>query len=232
MTGKFMSKRSGSTASAPGGQHNLVIDSHRRHDFRIKIGWALRHLQCVTSGAILRFRRHSTVGRMAGKARCMPGGRRLEGPFLKPKCVACRGRRLRNVLLGRITLRLIGLMTYSAAFFGEASSRPTRPGRISKLLVTLDFRYDLDVLVMREPYRKVRRRRPPFRCRIEDLSRIREGVPGAVSRRGIRVANRADRWPCSLKKLLSVTIETRFVLGIFGYVRKRVLFRPDLFPIG
>ena len=45
------------------------------------------------------------------------------------------------------------------------------------------------------------------------------------------MADRTDRRLCTAEELLLVAIQTRLVLGVVGYVGKRVLFGPDLFPI-
>jgi len=155
---------------------------------------------------------------------------RLEGTPFQPKAITQVRRGLCKEFLGIVSLGMQCLVTYGAAFFAalangvrrisEERSRPGGPGNY------------LDMHCVGKRDLKIRLR--SFRlCRtIEGFRRIREGMPSAVPRRRIDVADGTDRGPGPLEKLLPMTRQARLMLGVFGDVRESVGLGSDLVPVG
>ena len=159
----------------------------------------------VTGRAGFGSRQNTRVSRMAGKTGRVANGLGLKRTLLEPKRIADLCRRYRDVLIFRITLRFHRLMANGTTLLGGPTpvwlhknciykSNRSRPMR----------RHDLDMFGVRKADDKIRFGLFALRRLVKDLARIREGVPGIVTRRRICMTNGADHGRGALEKLLHV----------------------------
>ena len=119
-------------------------------------------------------------------------------------------------------------MTNGAAFFGHADVRPRGVGEFRLAAVLRNYIY---VFVMRKRDREIRCRRLALWRRVEKLARVREWMSRTVIRRRICVTDRTDHRRPSLKELLTMAADTRFVARIISHVGKGIAARAHFVPI-
>jgi len=110
-----MTKSAGGDSPAPAVEHRPV-GAHLRRQLRIEIDCRLRRrMQLMAGLAILWLRRNTGIGIVTGKADRVAGGNGFERALLQPESITQGLRRLGDVFLAGVALRLISLMTHRTA---------------------------------------------------------------------------------------------------------------------
>ena len=174
---------------------------------------------------------------MTTEANRVRGGNSLKSPLFQPECVLIQiFRWLCNVLVWRVTLRLIGLMADLATRVSRrrlllGQRRSNEPNTRARLVQWVDLRDDLNMNFMRKIDTEIRDEIISLLRSKKALTQTWKRVSSRVTRRDGDVAIRAYGRSRAVKKLLAMTVETGRMLWVLGYIGKGSICLTNIFPV-